>query len=107
MARTKARLFKLIIVVILLIVAAAAAAPLIQITPLRSAAEIKLSEMLGRRVTVESARLNLLTGPSLTLSGMTAQEEPDFGSGVLLKGDSVRADFDVAEYLRTRRLVIR
>ena len=107
MARTKARLFKLLIVVILLIVAAAAAAPLIQITPLRSAAEIKLSEILGRKVTIESARLNLLTGPSLTLAGMTTYEDPDFGSDVFLKADSVRADFDVAEYLRSRRLVIR
>jgi len=107
MARTKSRLLKLIIIVILLIVAAVAAAPLIRITPLRSAAEIKLSEMLGRKVTVESARLNLLTGPSLTLTGMTAQEDPDFGSDVFLRADSVRADFDVAEYLRTRKLVIR
>jgi len=107
MARTKSRLLKLIVIVILLIVAAVAAAPLIRITPLRSAAEIKLSEMLGRKVTVESASLNLLTGPSLTLTGMSAQEDPDFGSDVFLKADSVRADFDVAEYLRTRRLVIR
>jgi uncharacterized protein involved in outer membrane biogenesis len=107
MARTKTRLLRLLTVVILLIVAAAAAAPLIQINPLRSAAEIKLSEMLGRKVTIESARLNLLTGPSLTLAGMTAQEDSDFGNGVFLKADSVRADFDVADYVRSRRLVIR
>ena len=107
MARPKTRFLRLLIGLVLLIVAAAAAAPLVQFAPLKTAAEIKLSEMLGRKVTVESARLNLLTGPSLTLTGMTAQEDPDFGNDVFLKAESVRADFDVAEYVRSRRLLIR
>jgi uncharacterized protein involved in outer membrane biogenesis len=107
MARPKTHFLRLLIVLILLIVAAAAAAPLVQFAPLKTAAEVKLSEMLGRKVTVESARLNLLTGPSLTLTGMTAQEDPDFGNDVFLKAESVRADFEVAEYVRSRRLVIR
>lgn len=107
MARPRTRFLRLLIVLVLLILAAAAAAPLVQFAPLKTAAEVKLSEMLGRKVTVESARLNLLTGPSLTLTGMTSQEDPDFGNDVFLKAESVRADFDVAEYLRSRRLVIR
>jgi uncharacterized protein involved in outer membrane biogenesis len=107
MARPKTRFLRLVIVVILLLVAAAAVAPLVQFAPLKTAAEVKLSEMLGRKVTIESARLNLLTGPALTLTGMTAQEDPDFGNDVFLKAESVRADFDVAEYVRSRRLVIR
>lgn len=107
MARPKTRFLRLLILLILLIVAAAAAAPLVPFAPLKTAAEVKLSEMLGRKVTIQSARLNLLTGPSLTLAGMTAQEDPDFGNDVFLKTESVRADFDVAEYVRSRHLVIR
>src|SRR5712692_342917 len=100
MARPKNRFLRLLIVLILSIAAAAAAAPLIPFAPLKTAAEVKLSEMLGRKVTIESARLNLLTGPALTLTGMTAKEDPDFGNDVFLKAESVRADLDVAEYVR-------
>src|SRR5713226_713059 len=107
MARPRTRFVRLLVALILLIVAAAAAAPLVQFAPLRMAAEVRLSEMLGRKVTIESARLNLLTGPSLTLTGMTAQQDPVFGNDAFLKAESVRADFDVAEYVRSRRLVIR
>jgi hypothetical protein len=87
-------------------VAAAVAAPFVPLSPLRDEVQRKLSEALGRKVTIDSARLHLITGPYVTLRGMTAQESPAFGEGIFLRADQVRADIDLIQYLRTRRFVI-
>jgi uncharacterized protein involved in outer membrane biogenesis len=88
-------------------VAAAVAAPFVPLSPLRDEVQRKLSEALGRKVTIDSARLHLITGPYVTLRGMTAQESPAFGEGIFLRADQVRADIDLIQYLRTRRFVIK
>ena len=105
MAKPRGCLSKLLLL-ILVIGAAAAAAPLVSLSPLKNAVELKLSETLGRRVTVDSVRLTLIGGPYLTLTGMTAHEDPLFGKGVFLKANEVRADLDVIQFLRTRRIAI-
>jgi uncharacterized protein involved in outer membrane biogenesis len=105
MAKPGGRLRKLVLLLVVL-GAAVVAIPFLPLSPLKSAAELRLSAMLGRRVTIDSARLNLLGGPHLTLTGMTAQEDKDFGGGVFLKADEVRAGFDILQYLRTRQILI-
>ena len=97
---------RLLMMLSLIGVAAAVAAPFVPLSPLRDEVQRKLSDALGRKVTIDSARLNLLTGPYVTLSGMTAQESPAFGEGIFLRADHVRADIDLVQYLRTRRFVI-
>jgi hypothetical protein len=85
---------------------AAVAAHLIPLPPLKTAAESKLSETLGRPVTVSSARLSLIDGPSLILTGVTVQAGAGFGERAFLKAEKVRAGIDASQFLRGRRLVI-
>ena len=106
MARARGRFLRLLMTLSLIGVAAAVAAPFVPLSPLRDEVQRRLSEALGRKVTIDSARLHLLTGPYVTLSGMTAQESPAFGEGIFLRADQVRADIDLIQYLRTRRFVI-
>jgi uncharacterized protein involved in outer membrane biogenesis len=105
-ARTRGRFIRLLMMLSLIGVAAAVAAPFVPLSPLKDEVQRKLSDALGRKVTIDSARLNLLTGPYVTLTGMTAQESPAFGEGIFLRADQVRADIDLVQYLRTRRFVI-
>jgi hypothetical protein len=79
---------------------------LIPLSPLKQSAQVKLSDTLGRKVTVDSVRLNLIGRPHLVLTGVTAQEDPAFGEGVFLKANEVRAGIDVIQYLRSRQIVI-
>lgn len=90
----------------LLLVGAAAVAPFVPIAGLKGAAEARLSQMLGRRVSVESARLSLFGRPCLTLREMVVEEAPEFGGGVFMHAGEVRARFGIIEYLRTRQLSI-
>jgi hypothetical protein len=107
MPRRTGRLLRFLLIVLVIAGAAIVAAPLLPLSPLQSAAELKLSETLGRKVTIDSVRLNILSGPCLTFTGMTAREDPLFGEGNFLQADEARADLDVLEYFRTRKLVIR
>src|SRR5688572_24598208 len=99
--------FPKLLLLIVIIGAAAAAVPLVPISPLKHAVEVKLSDTLGRKVTIESVRLSLITGPYLTLAGMTAHEDPEFGQSVFLKASEVRADLDIIQSLRTRQIVLK
>jgi len=105
MAKYKGRLLSLLVLV-LAILGIAAAAPLIRLPMLKEAAESKLSSMLGRKVTIQSARLNMIGGPYLSLNGMTVEDTNEFGGGVFLQADQVRANFGVFEFLRSRNLTL-
>jgi len=105
MAKSKSRLLSLL-VLLLVILGIAAAAPLIRFPMLKEAAESKLSSMLGRKVTIESARLNMIGGPYLSLDGMSVEDTNEFGGGVFLQADQVRANFGVFEFLRSRNLTL-
>lgn len=98
---------RLLLILSLISTAAVFAAPFVPLPPLKDELELKLSETLGRKVTIDSARLTLISGPYVTLTGMTANESPAFGEGVFLRANHVRADIDLIQYLRTRRFVIR
>jgi uncharacterized protein involved in outer membrane biogenesis len=105
MAKTRGCLSKLLLLVVIIGVAVAAT-PLLPLSPLKSQVEAKLSDTLGRRVTIDSLRLNLIGGPYLAITGMTAAEDEQFGDGVFLKANEVRAGLDVIHYLRARQIVI-
>ncbi|HJZ67284.1 MAG TPA: hypothetical protein VKF81_03985 [Blastocatellia bacterium] len=107
MAKPKRRFLRLLLIVIAIVVTAIALAPLFPLSPLKSEVEVRLSEMLGRKVTIDSVQLTLITGPSLKVSGMTAQEDAAFGGGVFLKANEARAELDLVQYVRTRRLAIK
>lgn len=103
---TKRGLFTKMIFLTVVGVAGVAALSLIPISPLKHPVEVRLSDTLGRRVTVDSVRLNLIGTPHLTLTGLTAYEDPAFGDGVFLKATEVRAGFDVTQFLKSRQIVI-
>lgn len=105
MAKSKNRLLSLL-AFLLVIIGIAAAAPLIRFPMLKEAAESKLSSMLGRKVTIQSARLKMIGGPYLSLNGMTVEDTNEFGGGVFLQADQVRANFGVLEFLRSRNLTL-
>lgn len=105
MARSK-KIFLNLLALLVVVVGLAAALPFLPLSPLKAEAELSLSRMLGRTVTVNSVKLSILTGPHLTVFGMTAEESPAFGSGAFLQAKEVRADIDVIEYLRNRNLAI-
>lgn len=95
-----------LLLLIAIIGVTAAAAPLIPLSPLKGAVETNLSDTLGRKVTIDSVRLSLLSGPYLAISGMTASEDPQFGDGTFLKANGVRAHLDIVRYLQTRQIAI-
>ena len=97
--------FSKVLLLIAIIGAAAAAVPLVPLSPLKNSVALKLSETLGRRVTIDSVRLNLIRSHFI-ITGMTAHEDPAFGEGAFLKANEVRAGFDVIQYLRSSQLVI-
>ncbi|MFY9607896.1 MAG: hypothetical protein WAU45_04680 [Blastocatellia bacterium] len=97
---------RLLLILSLISTAAVFAAPFVPLPPLKDELELELSEALGRKVTINSARLTLISGPYVTLTGLTAHESPAYGEGAFLRADQVRADIDIIQYLRTRRFVI-
>lgn len=105
MAKTGGCLSKLLLLIVIIGVAVVAV-PLLPLSPLKSEVEARLSDTLGRRVTIDSLRLSLIGGPYLAITGMTAEEDSQFGDGVFLKANEVRAGLDVIRYLRTRQIVI-
>ena len=105
MTTQKRGCFSKVLLLFAIIGAAAAAVPLVPLSPLKNSVALRLSETLGRRVTVDSVRLNLIRGHFI-ITGMTAREDPAFGENVFLKANEVRAGFDVIQYLRSRQLVI-
>jgi hypothetical protein len=104
MAGKKGCLLKMMFLIVL-IGAGVAALSLVPLSPLKHSVEVKLSNTLGRSVTIDSVRLNLM-GPHLILTGVTAREDPAFGEGVFLNALEVRAGFDVTRYLKSRELAI-
>src|SRR2546423_15581503 len=88
-----------LLVLLALLVAPLAIAPLLPLDSLKPAVESKLSATLGRKVSVGSMRFSFWGGPYLTINGMTAREDPDFGDGDLLKAGQVRADFAILDYV--------
>ena len=105
MARRKGCLAGLFFFAIL-IVAALLLAPFVPLGWLKPRVESRLSATLGRRVTVDSLRMNFFGGPYLVIRGMTAKEDPEFGDGDFLKANEVRADFSLSDYALRRQLVI-
>lgn len=105
MAKPRGCISKLLMLV-LVVGAAVAALPLVPLSPLKHAVEVKLSDSLGRSVTIDSVRLNLISGPYLSITGMTAREDPEFGDGIFLKAGEVRAGLDLIQYLKSRQIVI-
>jgi hypothetical protein len=105
MARRKGCLAGLFFIT-LLIAAAPLLAPVVPLGWLKPRVESRLSATLGRRVTVDSLRMNFFGGPYLTIRGLTAKEDPAFGDGDFLKADEVRADFSLADYALHRQMVI-
>lgn len=106
MARRKGCLAGLFFIAIL-VVAALLLAPVMPLGWLKPRVESRLSATLGRQVTIDSLRMNLLGGPYLTIRGLTAKEDPAFGDGNFLKADEVRADFSLTDYALHRQLVIK
>jgi uncharacterized protein involved in outer membrane biogenesis len=106
MGRLTKFLFYLILTTAALVIITVALAPLVPLGALEPAVESRLSDMLGRKVTVDSLRLNLMGDAYFTITGMTAEEDPAFGEGTFLKADQVRADIDLFQYLRTRKIAI-
>jgi hypothetical protein len=104
--KRKGRFLRVFLMLNLIGIAAALALPLVPLSPLKDEVQLRLSEALGRTVTIDSARLSLIPRPYIKLSGMTAQESPAFGGGIFVKADNVRADVDLIQYLRTRRFVL-
>lgn len=94
------------VLLIVLTVGAVVALSLVPLSPLKHSVELRLSNTLGRNVTIDSVRVNLLGRPKLILSGMTAQEDPAFGDGVFLRASEVQAGLDLVQLLRSRQIVI-
>jgi uncharacterized protein involved in outer membrane biogenesis len=105
MARRKGCLAGLFFIAIL-IVAALLLAPIVPLGWLKPRVESRLAATLGRRVTVDSLRMNFLGGPYLIIHGMTVKEDPEFGDGDFMKAGEVRANLSLSDYLLRRQIVI-
>jgi uncharacterized protein involved in outer membrane biogenesis len=106
MPRPKRLLLRLLLLVLVVIAASVVLVPFLPLSPLKNGAERKLSETLGRKVVIDSLRLNLIRGPYLKITGMTVLEDPSFGEGVFLRAEEVEAHIDLTRYLRSREIAI-
>jgi uncharacterized protein involved in outer membrane biogenesis len=105
MARQRRWLWRLIFFVVF-ILAVLSLAPLVPLGWLKPKVEARLSAALGRTVTVDSMHLTVWGGPYLTINGLTAKEDPDFGNTDFLKANDVRVDF-LLRQLFSRQFVVK
>jgi hypothetical protein len=106
MARAKRPLFRFFILSLLLVIIPVAIAPFLPLDSLKPPVENKLSELLGRKVTVGALRLSLFGGPYLYINQMIAKEDPAFGEGNFLQANQVRADFSILSFVLHRQVEI-
>jgi uncharacterized protein involved in outer membrane biogenesis len=106
MARAKRPLFRFFILSLLLFIIPVAIAPLVPMDSLKPPVEGKLSEILGRKVTVGTLRLSLFGGPYLYINDMVAREDAAFGEGNFLQANQVRADFSILSFVLRRQIEI-
>jgi hypothetical protein len=106
MAKRRGRFLRLLIYLIILFVVAAAALSVLPLPPLKPVVESRLAGLLGRPVTVDSVRLSFFGAPSLTIIGLTVQEDAAFDDGVFLKAEQATAGLDVVQSLRSRQIVL-
>ena len=107
MAKRRGCFLRLLMWALILLIGSALVAAFLPLTPLKASVEARLSDSLGRKVTIDSLHLSLANGFTFAITGMTAQENQSFGDGVFLRADDVRAGFDVVEFLRKRRVVLK
>ena len=107
MARRRGCFLRLLLGTLILLIAAVLAAAFLPLTPLKARVESRLSDALGRKVAIDSLHLSPTNGFAFAITGMTAQDSQPFGGGVFLRADDVRGGFDIAEFLRTRRIVLK
>jgi len=105
MARQRRWLWRLIFFVVF-ILAVLSLAPLVPLGWLKPKVEARLSAALGRTVTVDSMHLTVWGGPYLTINGLTAKEDPDFGNTDFLKANDVRVDLSLSQLL-SRQFVVK
>ncbi|MBI3650283.1 MAG: AsmA family protein [Acidobacteria bacterium] len=106
MAKTRRSLLRFFIITLLLVTIPIVIAPFLPLNEIKPAVESKLSDLLGRRVTVGSLRLSLFGGPFLYINQMTVQEDPTFADGTMLQANQVRADFSLLSFVLHRRVEI-
>jgi uncharacterized protein involved in outer membrane biogenesis len=106
MARAKRPLFRFFILSLLLFIIPVAIAPFVPMDSLKPPVESKLSEILGRKVTVGTLRLSLFGGPYLYIHQMIAREDEAFGEGNFLQANQVRADFSILSFVLRRQIEI-
>jgi hypothetical protein len=68
----------------------------------------KVSEVLGREVTMKhlALSLSLNRGVRLNLSGLTVQDHPDFSTDPMLYVDSAYLNVDIAAFILSRRITV-
>lgn len=106
MAKAKRLFLRLFVLLLLVAAIAVVAAPFVPLDALKPAVEARLSQALGRQVTVGSLRLSLFGGPYLHINQMTAKEDPAFGDGDFLRAEQVRANFSAVAFALRRRVEI-
>jgi hypothetical protein len=104
MAKSKRPLLRFFILSLVLVIIPVASAPFLPLGSLKPAVETKLSELLGRKVTVGTLRLSLFGGPYLYINEMSAKEDPAFGDGNCLQANQVRADFSILSFVLHRQV---
>lgn len=102
---TRRRWLWRLIFILAFIVAVLSLAPLVPLGWLKPKVEARLSAALGRTVTVDSMHLTVWGGPYLTINGLTAKEDPDFGNTDFLKASDVRVNFSLSQLL-SRQFVV-
>jgi len=95
-----------LLLMIAVIIAVIVIIPFVPLAPLKSPVEQKLAATLGRKVSIGSARINLVPKPHLIISGLTVEEDPQFGGDVFLKAEKVQTGLNVIQYVSHRRIII-
>ena len=95
-----------LLLLIAVIIAVIVLIPFVPLSPLKNPVEQKLAATLGRKVSISSAHISLVPKPHLIISGLTVEEDPEFGGDVFLKAEKVQTGLDVIQYVFHRRVLI-
>ncbi len=104
MAKAKRPLLRLFVFSLALLAIPVIAALFVPLDSIKPDVESRLSELLGRQVSVGSMRLSFFGGPYLYINQLQASEDPAFGDGVFLQTEQVRANFSVLSYVLRKRV---
>ena len=102
--KRKSRFGRLLLFLLILVGVVIFAAPFVPLSPIDRAIETRLGTAFGRKVTVETTRLQLVPRPTVKITGMVIDDPA--GESPFISSEEVHADLSLFDSLTSRELVL-